>query len=323
MGVDLCFDPAAGFHIQRGSRTMTVLALIRALEMPSQADDFFLAPPEVQRAFDAVSEQYRDHSAVQREIRERLIERLDLVRLQPARVIDLGAGDGEGARRLQKRYSSAAVAAVDFAPRMTRASVRHRRILRGHRTVAARAEHLPFVADSVDLVFSNLLLEWCPDPDAVMAEVSRVLRPGGLFSFTTLGPDTLVELRRAWRAVDEATHVHRFIDMHDLGDALIRAGFAEPVMDVERLTISYRELAMLWRDLRGSGATNLASGRRRTLTGRGRWRAFEQALSDARRGDGWEITVEVVYGHAWGAARRERRTTEFAIDIAQIGRAHR
>ena len=244
------------------------------------------------------------------------------MRLQPQRVLDLGAGTGHAARSLQRRYRSAQVLAVDFSPAMLRQSRRPLSLLRRFACIAADAHRLPLPDASIDLVFSNLMLEWCHDPDLVFHEIRRVLRPGGLLMFTTLGPDTLIELRSLWRQVDAHTHVHRFIDMHDLGDALMRTGFAEPVMDTERLTVTYPDLAALVRELHGSGSTNVARGRARGLSGRGRWSALQQHSEALKRNGALPISVEVVYGHAWAGAQRERRpdSPEVRVPIGAIGR---
>jgi malonyl-CoA O-methyltransferase len=188
--------------------------------------------------------------------------------------------------------------------------------------VAADAHHLSLKSASVDLLFSNLMLQWCADPDQVFAELARVLKPGGLLTFTTLGPDTLRELRASWG--DAFVHVHRFIDMHDLGDALMRAGFAEPVMDTERLTVTYRDTQALLRELKGSGSMNIALGRPRGLRSSRRHERALACYADTHPGPVTPVTLEVVYGHAWAGGRpTHQRSDEFAIPVARIGRLHR
>jgi malonyl-CoA O-methyltransferase len=271
------------------------------------SDEFFLDPRIVRRSFDRAARTYDAAAAVQREIRARLLERLDIVRLAPATVLDLGAGTGHASRELKRRYSSAKVIAADLSLSMLRESARQQSLLRRFAPVCADAHRLPLRSGSLDLVLSNLLLEWCHDPDAVFAEVARVLRPQGLFTFTTVGPDTLKELRELWRGVDGATHVHRFIDMHDFGDALLRAGFAEPVMDTERLTVTYPSLDALLGEIRGSGARNVAQGRARGLTGRARGAAVLARSEALTRNGSLSISVEVIHGHAWAPTERKSR----------------
>jgi malonyl-CoA O-methyltransferase len=277
-------------------------------------DEFFLDPRAVRRSFDRASRTYDAAAAVQREIRARLLERLDIVRLQPAAILDLGAGTGQASRELKRRYPSARVVALDLSLSMLRQSARHQ---------GGDAHRLPLRTGSLDLVLSNLLLEWCHDPDAVFAEAARVLRPKGLFTFTTLGPDTLKELRELWRAVDGYTHVHRFIDMHDFGDALLRAGFAEPVMDAERLTVTYPSLAALHDELRASGARNIAHGRPRGLTGRARAAAVAARSEALHRNEPLGISVEVIHGHAWAGERKARRDGDEVLVPIEALRARR
>jgi malonyl-CoA O-methyltransferase len=270
-------------------------------------NDYFLDPRAVRRSFDRASATFDAASVVHAEIRNRLLERLDVVRLEPAVVLDLGCATGHVSRALGRRYRRAQIVALDFSTRML-AQARHQQpFWHPFERVAGDARALPLGTASVDLVASNLMLQWCDEPDAVLAEVRRVLRRPGLFTFTTLGPDTLKELRAAWRESDDAPHVHAFIDMHDLGDALMRAGFAEPVMDTERLTITYRSLDALLRELKASGSHNALATRRRGLTTRAQLTKLQHAAQSRMRGDVMPVSIEVVYGHAWaGEPRRPR-----------------
>jgi malonyl-CoA O-methyltransferase len=277
------------------------------------ADEFYLEPRAVRRSFDRAARTYDASAAVQAEIRTRLLERLDVVRLQPTGVLDLGAGTGHASRDLKRRYPSAQVVAVDSSLSMLRESARQQRFLRRFAQVCTDAQRLPLRSRSFDLVVSNLLIEWCHDPDAVFAEAARVLRPQGLFTFTTVGPDTLKEVRELWRGIDPFTHVHRFIDMHDFGDALVRAGFAEPVMDTERLTVTYSDLSALVAEIRGSGARNIAQGRPRGLTGRARGAAVRSRSAELTRNGPLKVSVEVIHGHAWSVGERKSRRADDEI----------
>jgi malonyl-CoA O-methyltransferase len=173
--------------------------------------------------------------------------------------------------------------------------------------VCADAERLPLADGSVDLILSNLMLQWC-NPDHVFAEFRRVLAPHGLLSFTTLGPDTLRELRSAWREVDSRTHVNQFIDMHDIGDALVRGGFASPVLDVERYTLTYLDVRRVAADLKATGAHNATMGRARGLTGRRQFAALQAAYEGFRQDGRLPATYEVVFGHAWTPGTAARRS---------------
>ena len=262
----------------------------------------------VRAAFARAATRYDAAAVLQREIADRLLARLDYMRIVPQRILDLGCGTGYAVGLLRKRYPAAQLVGLDIALAMT-ATARARtlprlpfglgRHLSRSRFVNADAEALPLADRSFDLIFSNLALQWC-DPDAVFRECRRVLRPGGLLLFTTFGPDTLKELRVAWHAVDRDPHVHAFIDMHDLGDALVRARFADPVMDVEPLTLTYADVPGVLRDLKAIGAHNAAAARNATLTGKAHFARFVQAYEVFRRTDDRiPASYETVYGHAW------------------------
>ena len=269
-------------------------------------DEFYLDPARVRRSFDRAARGYDAAAIVPTEIRNRLLERLDLVKLQPNVVLDLGAGTGHSSKALKHRYKSAEVVALDLAPAMLVEADRRQSWLRRFHRVAADAHRLPIKDGSAQLVFSNLMLEWCHDPDAVFQEIRRVLQPGGLLTFATLGPDTLRELREGWRKIDPHPHVHRFIDMHDLGDALLRAGLAEPVMDTERLTVTYPDFDALLKELVASGSSNLAHGRTRGLTPKSHLDSLRQVVGPATEQGALPVSVEVVYGHAWAGELRAR-----------------
>jgi malonyl-CoA O-methyltransferase len=270
------------------------------------------------RAFDQAAADYDQAAVLQREIADRMLERLDYVRLEPRVVLDLGAGTGYAVEALQRRYRKARVLALDFSLAMLRSASRRGSWLRRPRCVCADAEALPLADGCVDLIFSNATLQWCNDLDHTFRELLRVLRPGGLLMFTTFGPDTLKELRSAWAAVDGYSHVSPFPDMHDLGDALVRARFAEPVMDAERLTVTYPTVRGLMGDLKLLGARNATVGRPRGLTGRERLRAVEAAYEAHRRDGSLPASYEVVYGHAWAPIQRPV-ADGVAIPISAIG----
>jgi len=288
-------------------------------------DEFYLDPARVRRSFDLAAKSYDAAAGVPTEIRNRLLERLDFVKLQPKVVLDLGAGTGHASKALKQRYKSAEVIALDLAPGMLVEADRRQSWLRRFHRVAADAHRLPIKDASAQLVFSNLMLEWCHDPDAVFQEIRRVLQPGGLLTFATLGPDTLRELREGWRKIDAYPHVHRFIDMHDLGDALMRAGLAEPVMDTERLTITYPHLDALLNELIATGSSNLAHGRARGLTPKGRLESLRQAVRPATEQAALPVSVEVVYGHAWAVELRPRARSgaEVRIPVTSLTRSKR
>jgi malonyl-CoA O-methyltransferase len=287
------------------------------------SDPFDIDLARVRRSFGRSARDYDAAAVLQSRVRDELLGRLDVVRLEPAAVLDLGAGTGHASAALKRRYRSSQVIALDLAEGMLREAGRRQRLLRRFGRVCGHAAALPLRDASVDLVFSNLMLQWCQDPDAVFGECRRVLKPGGLLTFTTFGPDTLVELRRAWAAADTHTHVNRFIDMHDLGDALVRSGLAEPVMDVERFTLTYAEVRDLMRDLKRIGARNANAGRPRGLTGRAALARMTAAYEALRLDGRLPATYEVVYGQAWcpvSPPRGRGAPGEVVVPFARIGR---
>jgi malonyl-CoA O-methyltransferase len=180
---------------------------------------------------------------------------------------------------------------------------RHQRLFHRFERICGDATRLPFGDNTIDVVFSSLMLQWC-DLDEAFSEVRRVLTPEGLFIFSTFGPDTLKELRAAWAQVDGYNHVNHFLDMHDVGDALVRAGLSEPVLDVDRLQVTYSDTTALMRDLKAIGAHNVTAGRSRGLTGKSRMQQMRSAYERFRRDGRLPATYEIVYGTTWGAAGR-------------------
>ncbi len=266
------------------------------------------------RSFEQAAAAYDQAAVLQREVAARLLERLDLMNIQPRRVLDLGCGTGGSIGALMQRYRACELVAVDIAQPMLARAARRGRWLRRPRCVCADAERLPFAAASFDLVFSNLMLQWCVDIEAVFRELRRLLRPGGLLLFTTFGPDTLRELRASWSQVDSYSHVNAFLDMHDVGDALVKTRFADPVMDVERLTLTYPDLWQLMRELKQIGAHNVTAGRPRGLTGKARVQRLLQAYEQFRRDGVLPASYEIVNGHAW-------RTEDVArVALEQVAR---
>lgn len=266
------------------------------------------------RSFDRASGSFDDADFIHAESRKRLFERLELVNIEPSVILDLGAGTGKGSSELASTYPGAQIVSVDRSVAMLRRA--RARCGDSVALLAGDAERLAFADRSVDLVFANLLLPWCA-PDVVFAEVARVLREDGVFCFASLGPDTLAEVRQAWSGVDDKIHVHGFVDMHDLGDLVLRSGLTDPVMDVDTMQVTYRDLPSLVGDLRSCGATNVAGGRRTTLTGRRRWEGFKNALEATRDGERFSITVELIFGQAFGGGPRPNRETGETVVSAE------
>ena len=301
-------------------------------------NEFALDQGEVRRAFDQAAASYDAHAVLQREVCDRLLERLGFMSLQPERVLDVGCGTGYGLAHLRARYPAADLCALDLAPAMLHAALarlpqphwaqRALGLLTPHASplthmLCADMERLPLAASSVNLVWSSLALQWARDLDATLNGFHHALAPGGLLIFATLGPDTLKELRTAFAAIDDAPHVNRFVDLHDIGDMLIHAGFSSPVMEMEMLTLTYADLKTLMRDLKGIGAHNAATSRKRGLLGKSAWAKLEQAYESQRLEGRLPATYEVIYGHAWVGDKAQRADGRQVIQFNISQRRHR
>lgn len=251
------------------------------------------------KSFARAAESYDEVAVLQREIGERVLRRLDMVKMQPRYILDLGSGTGTHTGQLMKKYPKSRVHALDFALPMLRKTATQGRWLKRPLCLCGDMEQLPIRNASVELIYSNLAFQWANDLSALFAECLRILKPGGLLMFSTLGPDTLKELRSAWSAVDELPHVSPFMDMHDIGDSLLQSRFAEPVMDVDQLRLTYETVDQLMFDLKHLGAHNAVRGQSRGLTGKARMQAMRNTYEGFRQQGLLPASYEVVYGHAW------------------------
>ncbi|HEY0340120.1 MAG TPA: malonyl-ACP O-methyltransferase BioC, partial [Steroidobacteraceae bacterium] len=220
---------------------------------------FRLDRPGIRASFDRASASYEAAAVLQARVADELISRLEPFNFTPGVILDLGAGTGRMTGELKRRYRRSLVVALDLAPGMLREARRHQSFFRRFERVCGDATRLPIADASVDVVVSSLMLQWCNPPDPAFTEIRRILKPNGLVAFSTFGPDTLRELRTAWAEADEGTphiynHVNHFTDMHDVGDALVRAGLSEPVLDVDRMQVTYTDSIALMRDLKAIGA---------------------------------------------------------------------
>ena len=263
-------------------------------------NEFHLDRRQVRRNFGRAASTYEQHDALQREVQTHLLERLSLHEQAPQRVLDVGAGTGRGSALLKQRYPKAEVIALDLALPMLRAARQHSSWLKPFTRICAEASALPLADHSIDVLHSNLCFQWIDDLPALFSECVRVLKPGGLMVFSSFGPDTLKELRAAWAEADQQPHVSRFLDMHDVGDAMLASGLRDPVLDVFRYTLTYSEPRKLLEELQGLGATNADQTRERGLTGKSHYRrmlaAYETMRVDGRIPASWEV----ISAHAWG-----------------------
>lgn len=269
---------------------------------------------------------------LRREVASRMFERLELIKLAPALVVDAGCGEGADLPVLRQRFGGARLLGIDASNAMLQSAHASQQAAQSSvnrllqrwlpRTAAsgiaaelacADFARMPLAAQSADLVWSNLALHWHPQPHRVFAEWHRVLRVDGLLMFSCFGPDTFRELRTAWQQADGAPHALPFVDMHDFGDMLVDAGFATPVMDMETITVTYADPLKLLEDVKAWGGNPLAT-RRRALLGRAAYRRMLDALESGRRADGTlPLTFEVVYGHAFRPAPRKTASGESIV----------
>jgi malonyl-CoA O-methyltransferase len=286
-------------------------------------EPFRLDRRAVERSFNRASGHAVPAGHLQVRVGEELLQRLEFFRLEPRLILDLGCGTGAAAAQLRRRFPRAQVLGVDSACLMAREARRRQRFWRRFECVCADARALPLAAHAADLLFSNLMLPWCDDLGAVFAEAQRVLRPGGLMLFSTLGPDTLKELRAAWAHADTASHVSAFADMTGLAAAMSRSGLSEPVVDRELRLTHYPDVRTLMHELRTLGGSHVAADRRRSLTGRGRLEAMARAYESVRTAAGVPASWEVIYGAAFAGAVRppgagDAQLGEFAVPVGAV-----
>jgi malonyl-CoA O-methyltransferase len=277
----------------------------------------------LRESFEKVAPDYDAAAVLQHEVCRRMLSRLEFIKLKPTVILDAGCGTGNVVPAFGEQFPRAALYALDLAAGMVRqARARipwwRRALGRGVLPVCGDIEQLPLRAAAVDLVWSNLALQWVNDPPHAFGELRRVLAPGGLLMFSTFGPDTLRELRAAYAGTDRYTHVNRFIDMHDIGDMLVHAGFADPVMDMEYITLTYADVRALMRDLKAIGAHNVTAGRRPGMTARAVLAAVERNYEQFRQAGRLPATFEVIYGHAWMPQKRTTREGKPIIDIKPL-----
>jgi len=268
-------------------------------------NEFEIDKKQVRSAFSKAATSYDAAAVLQREVCMRMLEKLDVIRIQPARVLDVGSGTGWGTRQLGERYPKAEVTALDIAIGMLQhargTSSWWKKLFAARREsyLCADVEALPIASGSIEMVWSNLAVQWCNDLPATFLELHRVIKTDGLLMFSTFGPDTLKELRIAFDGVDGYSHINRFADMHDVGDMLVAASFADPVMEMERLTLTYDDVRAVMQDLRSIGAHNATAGRAPGMLGKAKWARIVQNYESLRREGKLPATFEIIYGHAW------------------------
>lgn len=274
---------------------------------------------EVRRRADAAAANFDGVDFVHAHARDGLLDRLQPIVIDADLVLDLGTATGSAVRALATRFRGARILGIDVSHNMLARARRKQGWLGRKWFVQADAGHLPLPDTSVDVVFANMLLPGIGDPLPLFAEVNRVLREGGLFAFSTLGPDSLLELRRAWQRPDPAPRGTPFPDMHDVGDAAVRSGLRDPVLDVDRLTVTYRDAAAAFRDLTEMGGRDSRHSSNRGLVSRARHAAMLGALEHCRKDGLLTFELELVFGHCWGSGR-PAGAAEFRIEPTSIKR---
>lgn len=268
-------------------------------------NEFEIDKKQMRRAFSRAATSYDATAVLQREVCSRMLERLEYIKLQPKRVLDVGSGTGWGTRQLMAKYPSAQMVSLDIAMGMLQAARGAtgwwQKLFSSQKAsmLCADVEALPIASNSLDMVWSNLAVQWCNDLPATLGDLHRVLKVEGLLMFSTFGPDTLKELRQAFHGVDAHNHLNRFADMHDIGDMLSHGGFAEPVMDMEYITLTYDDVRSVLHDLKAIGANNATAGRGQGLMGKHAWKSLVENYEALRRDGKLPATYEVIYGHAW------------------------
>ncbi len=276
---------------------------------------------EVCNAFQRQAAEYEAAARVQREIGEQLFERLNYLKIEPRYILDLGCGTGFFSARLKKKYPKAVVVSLDIAHGMLlEAKAASRGLFKKMHLVQADMHALPLQNNMIDLVFSNQVMHWSYQWPVLIRELNRVMHPGGCLMFSTLGPDTFLELREP--AVSAFSHANDFMDMHDIGDILLAERFLDPVVDMEKLAVHYESLPLLLASIRRQGVRNMNKKRNPGLTGRRAWAAFEAAVSLHQTDQGqYPLTYEVVYGHAWkGEQCLTKAGVETSISLSDLRR---
>lgn len=277
---------------------------------------------KISKSFNKHADNYEKNAKVQYEIGLRLFERLDYLKITPRYILDLGCGPGIFTSLLKKKYPKTQIIALDLAFNMLLQAQKKQTWRRKWPLINADMTDLPFPNGLFDLVFANQTIHWSPPLALVMRELNRVMNSQACLMFSTLGPDTFMELKQAWAQVDHYAHHNLFADMHDVGDCLQGERFLDPVVDMELLTIHYNSVEQLLQSLKLQGMCNINPDRNKGLTSKGASLAFAQAYDSFCTNTGkYPLTYEVVYGHAWkGEQRRGEQGIETYIPISQIGR---
>lgn len=282
---------------------------------------------KIAHCFNQAANSYDNHAVLQQEIGDRCLERLEYIKINPQTILDLGAATGFLTQKIQQRYANASIVGIDLATALL--STAKQQTSSSIAYLGADMEQLPFIKNSFDFIFSNLSLQWCQDPKVTFKEVFRLLKPNGLFLFTTVGPDTLYELKESWRTIDpHYHHANQFLDMHHVGDGLLKTKFQDPVIDKEYFTLTYSHPKTLLKDLKATGTHAVLESTRNTLSGKNKLQAMYKAYEQFKNEDGlYPATYEIIYGHAWkpveNANKEKTSPNEWHVPVESIKKLER
>ncbi len=269
--------------------------------------------------FERAADTYDASAVLQKEVAKRLTERLDYIKHSPKTALDVGSGTGFVTRDLLKRYPKSSIIALDIAHSMARKSQQQGGWFHKPLAICADAEQLPLKPDSIELLISSLMLQWSNDLKKTFIGFHSVLAPNGLLLFSTFGPETLREMRDSWATVDNVPHTSNFLDMHEIGDALLQSGFINPVTDMEMITMTYANVRQLMRDIKQIGASNTDTERNKGLMGKHKLKAFEAAYEQFKTNENlYPATWEVIYGHAWVGEGLKLDNFDHVISIQKV-----
>lgn len=279
---------------------------------------------EVSKSFNTHAHEYDSAAVVQQEIGERLFQRLSYLKINPRYILDLGCGTGEFSQQLKKQYPNAIIVGFDLALNML-IEAKSKQANGSWFLTGGDMARLPFPSGLFDLIFANQAIHWACDMQLALRELNRVMNVDGCLMFSTLGPDTMMEIRNAWSMVDVYAHTNHFADMHDLGDVMLQEAFVDPVVDMEKITLHYYNLSAMVRALKAQGVRNTNPNRNAAMTGKKNWQQFEKAYAKYITPDEkYPLTYEVVYGHAWKGAKMQTSSgSETLISIDQIRRPNK
>jgi len=271
----------------------------------------------IEQRSNAAAKTFAKHDFIHHHCRNDLIERMKLINLSPKIAIDLGCAIGSSSRFLAKHFKQCRIFSVDLSQSMLIESRKKRSVLARISEIQASTHSLPFFNNSVDLIFTNLLMPWVDNLPLFFAEINRILKKDGLFIFSTLGPDSLQNIKSIWNKIDDYEHVNPFIDMHIIGDLILKSGLGDPVLDTDKLTINYKNIDSFFTDITKTGARNCLRNRNHGLTAKHKLSMFKTTLEKSIINNQLSIELELIYGHAWGN-NLNSNPNEFSVDVSQI-----